>query len=132
MPPTGQAHRPVDGRHPARTGRPRRPSTSSASARRATFGPDDIVAFVAVDLLWLDGESLLDVPLLERKRLLEAVARRVEPRPPRRRSSGRRSSTWVSSWRALGFAGLTYKAANSRYRPGGVKDDWATSAMPRA
>ena len=26
--------------------------------------------------------------------------------------------TWVGSWRALGFNGLTYKAANSRYRPG--------------
>ena len=30
-------------------------------------------AFVAVDLLRLDGQSLLDVPLLERKRLLESV-----------------------------------------------------------
>ena len=30
-------------------------------------------AFVATDLLWLDGQSLLDVPLLERKRLLDTV-----------------------------------------------------------
>jgi ATP-dependent DNA ligase len=95
-----------------------------------TFRPDDIVAFVAIDLLHLDGEPLLDVPLLERKRLLEAVlteSARVRHgayvRPP--------IDTWVNSWRALGFAGLTYKAANGRYRPGGVKDDWATSAMPR-
>ncbi len=30
-------------------------------------------AFVAIDLLWLDGEPLDDVPLLERKRLLDTV-----------------------------------------------------------
>ncbi|MEO7665000.1 MAG: hypothetical protein ABIV26_07710 [Candidatus Limnocylindrales bacterium] len=46
-------------------------------------------AFVAVDLLWLDGEPLLDVPLQERKRLLdsilvdgEIVRRTVTVRPP--------------------------------------------------
>ena len=30
-------------------------------------------AFVATDLLWLDGTPLHDIPLLERKRLLDAV-----------------------------------------------------------
>ena len=30
-------------------------------------------AFVATDLLWIDGQPIDDVPLLERKRLLEAV-----------------------------------------------------------
>jgi ATP dependent DNA ligase domain len=95
-----------------------------------TFGPDDVIVFVAIDLLYLDGESLLDIPLLERKRLLEAVLaesdlvrRGAYVRPP--------IDTWVNSWRALGFAGLTYKAANGRYRPGGTKDDWATAPMPR-
>ncbi len=95
-----------------------------------TFGPDDIVVLVATDLLHLDGESLLDVPLLERKRLLESVfdesdrlRRGAYIRPP--------IDTWVNSWRSLGFQGLTYKAANGRYRPGVWKDDWATSPMPR-
>ncbi len=95
-----------------------------------TFGPSDTVTFVVVDLIHLDGDSLLEVPLLERKRLLEAVIvesdlirRGAYVRPP--------IDTWVNSWRALGFPGLSYKAANGRYRPGGVKDDWATSTMPR-
>jgi hypothetical protein len=95
-----------------------------------TFRPDELVVFVAIDLLYLDGESLLEVPLLERKRLLEAavaesdlIRRGAYIRPP--------IDTWVNSWRALGFAGLTYKAANGRYRPGGAKDDWATAPMPR-
>jgi hypothetical protein len=94
------------------------------------FGPDDTISLVAVDLLYLDGESLLEIPLLERKRLLEGVVaesnlirRSAYIRPP--------IETWVNSWRSLGFHGLTYKAANGHYRPGGVKDDWATSPMPR-
>jgi hypothetical protein len=129
MPPTGKliAQSMVGVRH-NRTAEAAAHIEQERAAR--TFGPDDTVAFVAIDLLHLDGESLLDVPLLERKRLLEAVLTESNlvrhgayVRPP--------IETWVSSWRALGFSGLTYKAANGRYRPGGVKDDWATSAMPR-
>jgi hypothetical protein len=95
-----------------------------------TFGPDDDVSYVAVDLLWLDGESLLDVPLLERRRILESalgeselIRRGVFVRPP--------LEAWISSWRALGFTGISFKAANSRYQPGLVNDEWATAPMPR-
>jgi hypothetical protein len=97
-------------------------------ARR--FGPDDAVRLVATDLLWLDGSSLLDVPLLERRRLLEAVIAGedlVRPgmyvRPP--------LESWIGSWRAQGFTGMTFKAANGRYHPGERVKDWATSPMPR-
>lgn len=95
-----------------------------------TFADDDLVNLVATDLLWLDGEWLLDVPLLERKRLLEAVIPgddlvRAGPyvQPP--------YGTWIGSWRSQGFIGLTFKEANSRYRPGEVAADWATSDLPR-
>jgi hypothetical protein len=88
------------------------------------------VNLVVIDVLWLDGEWLLDVPLLERKRLLESVvpaSELIRPgpyvRPP--------ISTWVGSWRAQGFRGLSFKAANSRYRPGESAPDWATTPMPR-
>ncbi len=91
---------------------------------------DEPVNLVVVDLLWLDGTWLLDVPLLERKRLVESVVpagELVRPgihvRPP--------IDSWVGSWRAQGFSGLTFKAANSRYRPGERASDWATSPMPR-
>jgi hypothetical protein len=101
----------------------------AATAER-TFAPDDLVNLVLTDLLWLDGEWLLDVPLLERKRLLESLIRGTDlvrsgvfVRPP--------IATWVGSWRAQGFPGLTFKEANSRYRPGERTDEWATSAMPR-
>jgi hypothetical protein len=95
-----------------------------------TFEPDDEVRLVVTDVLWIDDESLLDVPLLERRRLLESVL--VESdyvrvgayvRPP--------IHTWVGSWRAQGFEGLTFKAANSRYRPGESNPEWVVSGMPR-
>lgn len=95
-----------------------------------TFTEDDVVNLVATDLLWLDGEWLLDVPLLERKRILESVIPgeelvRTGPYvlPP--------YTTWMGSWRAQGFTRLTFKEANSRYRPGEEAADWATADMPR-
>ena len=91
---------------------------------------DDPIALVLVDLLWLDGTSLLDIPLLERRRLLDAVVTQSDLvrlgtyiRPP--------IDTWVGSWRSMGFPGLSFKAANSRYAPGSAAIDWASVAMPR-
>lgn len=101
---------------------------SSLDAR--TFGPDDLVSFVVIDLLWLDGTSLIEIPLLERRRLLESVIEASDVlrlgafvRPP--------IETWAGSWRTQGFTGLTYKAANSRYLPGEPNPDWVISGMPR-
>ena len=95
-----------------------------------TFESDEAVSFVATDLLWLDDTSLLDVPLLERRRLLESALVESDVvrvgafiRPP--------IESWVTSWRAVGFAGLTYKAANSRYLPGEPNPDWVITGMPR-
>lgn len=92
---------------------------------------DSVPAFVALDLLSIDGQTLFDVPLLERKRLLESVIDeselvRVSPwvRPPLRQ--------WFSSWRAAGFRGLILKSSNSRYLPGEETDQWAiVERMPR-
>ena len=82
------------------------------------------IAFVAVDLLRLDGEDLLDLPLLERKRLLEGVLSvgelvRVSPfaRPP--------IGQWLASWKSAGFEGIVAKSANSRYRPASETEEWA-------
>jgi hypothetical protein len=101
----------------------------AAHAARELDG-DDPVNLVVVDLLWLDGQWLLDVPLLERKRILESVVPAgvlirpgIHVKPP--------IDGWVGSWRAQGFTGLTFRAANSRYRPGEAATDWATAPMPR-
>ena len=97
---------------------------------RTVDGTDDDLALVAVDLLWLDDESLCDVPLLERKRILESVVTESElvrvgihVRPP--------IDTWLGSWRAFGFRKLAFKSANSRYLPGRRNQDWATAEIPQ-
>jgi hypothetical protein len=94
------------------------------------FADDDEVNLVVVDLLWIDGQWLLDVPLLERRRVLEAILRPgtlVRPGPFVRQPI----DSWIGSWRAQGFRGVTFKAANSRYRPGETADDWALTDLPR-
>jgi hypothetical protein len=95
-----------------------------------TFRNGEVVSLVATDLLWLDGEELFDVPLLERKRLLEAalaesdlIRRGTFVRPPIAR--------WMGSWRSLGFTAVSFRAANSRYRPGERAADWTTAPIPR-
>lgn len=88
----------------------------------------EAIAFIAVDLLSLDDQPIGDLPLLERKRLLDSVIVgselvRTSPyvRPPLER--------WLPSWRAVGFKGAVLKAANSRYVPGAATDEW-TVAQP--
>ena len=91
--------------------------------------PDRPIAFVAVDLLEIDGSKLLDIPLLERKRLLDGALKpadlvRITPfvRPP--------IGSYVATWRGAGFDGLAYKGANSRYLPNARNDDWSITPMP--
>jgi ATP-dependent DNA ligase len=81
--------------------------------------------FVAVDLLRVDGQSLLELPLLERKRLLESVVGQSERvrvsvfvRPP--------VDGWVATWQSAGLRGAMMKAANSRYELGGRTLEWRT------
>jgi ATP-dependent DNA ligase len=80
-------------------------------------------AFVAFDLLRVDGQSLLDVPLLERRRLLESVLHEgplvrvsIMCRPP--------VDPWIATWQASGLRGGMLKAANGRYRPGDLTPGW--------
>jgi ATP-dependent DNA ligase len=80
-------------------------------------------AFVAWDLLELDGEPLHEIPYQERRRLLgsvvqESVRVRVTPsvRPP--------IHHWVAAWRSNGFAFYVAKHVNSRYNPGETNPDW--------
>ncbi len=114
----------------SRGNRKHRLADRQAEARQRTVeGADDRLAFVAVDLLWLDDESLCDVPLLERKRILESVLDEshlvrvgVHVKPP--------IDTWLGSWRSFGFHRISFKAANSRYVPGQKNQDWSQAEIP--
>jgi ATP-dependent DNA ligase len=111
-----------------RTGR--KDVAKQVDAERAVLAADTPLAFVAVDLLAIDGTELLAVPLLERKRLLESaldegelVRRTAYVRPP--------VDVWLGTWRLLGFTQLVYKAANGRYTPGVTNDGWALARIPQ-
>ena len=100
-----------------------------AAAEPAMVDPDAAVAFVAVDLLAIDDQGLLDIPLLERKRILDTAFEESRllrlgayVRPP--------VDSWLVGWRAIGFHELAYKAANSRYTPGKPNRDWARIRIP--
>ncbi|MEX2546179.1 MAG: hypothetical protein WD830_00125 [Chloroflexota bacterium] len=107
--------------------------TAESDVKYEPRGPrrEGVAAFVAIDLLSLDGQPLFDIALLERKRLLESLITqselvRLSPwvRPPVR--------TWFNTWRSAGFRGLIMKASNSRYRPGTETVEWArVERMPR-
>jgi ATP-dependent DNA ligase len=99
------------------------------SIERRKLDPGRPIAFVAIDILRVDGSSLLDIPLLERKRLLEgSLAQsdlvRITPfvRPP--------IGNFLATWRGMGFVELAYKGANSRYTPDLRSGEWATVPMP--
>lgn len=80
-------------------------------------------AFVAIDLVELDGQSLEDVPYLERRRLLSSVVAedvRVRVTPAVRNPV----ASWLNAWRANGFSHYVAKHVNSRYHPGEVAEDW--------
>ena len=80
-------------------------------------------AFVAVDLVELDGELLHEIPFQERRRLLESVIDegiRVRLSPVVKQPL----AGWMVGWRANGFTHYIAKHMNSRYRPGERTEDW--------
>jgi ATP-dependent DNA ligase len=108
----------------------RKEAIELAEARRVELLPDEPTTFVAVDLLRLDGEALLGLPLQERRRLLESaiaeadlVRRSMSVRPP--------VETWYSQWKTLGIREFSVKDANSRYVPGDISPHWAAAPIPR-
>jgi hypothetical protein len=107
----------------------RKEALERALAAQVQVGPDEDLTFVAVDLVELDGAELRDVPLLERKRLLESVLqdgdlvrRTVSVKAP--------VDVWFAQWRTLGFSQVAIKGANGRYRPGEKAPDWTVVPIP--
>ena len=80
-------------------------------------------AFVAVDLVELEGAPLHDVPFQERRRLLESV---IDEGIRVRLSQVVKQplAGWLVGWRANGFTHYVAKHMNSRYRPGERTEDW--------
>ena len=97
--------------------------SSAANGAGDEAGGEAAHAFVALDLLELEGEPLLDVPFQERHRLLRSVVResvgvRVSPvvKQP--------ITGWLGGWREQGFTHYLARHQNAPYRPGVRSDDW--------
>jgi len=84
------------------------------------FGPEIPVRFVAFDLLWMDGETLLHRPLDERRAALESLALRhpFEPLEVMRAASPEEIEQAFARARRRGNEGLIAKDDQSIYVPG--------------
>ncbi len=81
------------------------------------------LVFQAFDLLYLDGRSLLNVPLEDRKRLLQSVLR---PHPRVRFAAHviGEGSVFYEAAEAQGLEGIIAKLRRSRYEPGRRSAAW--------
>jgi bifunctional non-homologous end joining protein LigD len=100
-----------------------RPGVDIDFAGRDQVAERGDAAFVALDLLLLDDETLFDVPLLERKRLLDglisqSILVRVSP------WTMTPIAPYFRTWKRAGFGGIVVKGANSRYVPGTISMEW--------
>lgn len=79
--------------------------------------------FAAFDVLEVDGQPFLGVPLLERKRHLEGLLR---PSPNVRLTAyrGRDLRSWRETLLEQGFRRVVLKEQNSTYSPGASNDSW--------
>ncbi len=85
---------------------------------------DGTLVFYLFDILWLDGRSLMDLPLFERREILKSVAPGNDP-------SIRVSENFEASGKEffeladrMGLEGIMAKRSGSRYTPGQRTKDW--------
>ena len=81
------------------------------------------LVFQAFDLLYLDGRSLLDVPLEDRKRLLKSVLR-PHPRVRFAAHVDGEGLAFFEAARDQGLEGVIAKLRRSRYEPGRRSASW--------
>jgi bifunctional non-homologous end joining protein LigD len=81
------------------------------------------VFYVVFDVLWLDGQSLIDRPWIERRDRLEELelAGPAWLRSPARIGEG---ADLLAAARAMKLEGIVAKGVNSTYRPGARSPDW--------
>lgn len=109
--------------------------------RRCWYEGADPVTFCAFDILVHEGSSVVDLPLLERKRLLEAVLAPVTSQPGAStlfvKHMCSRDVANPVSWLyqqavSLRLEGVVAKRANSLYRPGTRTSQWLKFKRPGA
>ncbi len=87
------------------------------------------IVYFAFDLIYLDGRLLVDVPLIERKKLLKSVLRDSN----RVRYSSHIETDGIEMYKAVkkqGLEGLVAKLRTSRYEPGRRSKSWLKVKIP--
>jgi len=100
-----------------------RSGSRGAAAGRPSDGPRPHLVYQAFDLLYLDGRSLLKVPLEDRKRLLRSVLKESN----RVRFASHVEADGVAFHAAasrLGLEGILAKLRRSTYEPGRRSNAW--------
>ncbi|MBS0242791.1 MAG: non-homologous end-joining DNA ligase, partial [Proteobacteria bacterium] len=109
-------------------------SRFSLLQRELNFDGSTRIELMAFDLLELDGKSVCDLPLLERKRLLQGLLERIPDRPRNLRYVehlvGHGADAFAKSC-AMGLEGIVSKRADRPYRPG-RHGDWTKAKCVRA
>ena len=116
-----------DGRVSRSALRPRTGVTGSTAARRlASRTP---VQYLVVDVLWLDGQSTVDMPYRRRRELLDrlAVAGQNWQTPPYFEGGG---TDALATAQAQRLPGVIAKRLGSPYRPGERSADWLAVPQP--
>lgn len=84
---------------------------------------DGELIYYVFDLLWLDGYNLMNVPLMERRRLLHEVLPQTDS--IRESENFQTSATdFLSAAEKMGLEGIIAKRADSKYLPGNRGTDW--------
>lgn len=99
-----------------------RPDFGLLQTRLGDKEAKDLV-YEAFDLLYLDGRSLLDVPLEDRKHLLRSVLKE-HPRVRFASHVEGEGTTFFEAAKRLGVEGMVAKLRRSRYEPGRRSNGW--------
>jgi bifunctional non-homologous end joining protein LigD len=99
-----------------------RPDFSLLQTKLGDGGAAGLV-YQAFDLLYLDGRSLLDVPLEDRKRLLRSVLKE-HPRVRYASHVERDGLAFFEAAKSAGVEGMVAKLRRSRYEPGRRTGAW--------
>ena len=109
------------GRPDPELGRRRQEAASEAEVRRAAR--EAPAAYMAFDLLYLEGRSTMPLPYRERRRRLAELGLRGEHWQTPEHQVGEGEALLAAS-REAGLGGVLAKRLESPYRPGGRSRDW--------
>ncbi|RYY70805.1 MAG: DNA ligase D [Chitinophagaceae bacterium] len=85
---------------------------------------DGLLLFYVFDILWLDGRSLMDLPLLERRKILEEVLPKNNDSILLSQAFKAKGTTFFKTAENMKLEGIMAKKEDSLYTPGARSKEW--------